>query len=309
METTHMRRGGIVGPVILIGAGVVFLLTNLGMISWTVWEALFRLWPVLLIAVGLDILIGRRSIVGSLLVVVLLFGVLAFAITSSGPVTTAGQQLTNERVSQALDGATLGAVEISSGIADLRISAADEDAGLIEGQVALNQGENIRQMPNKTGETMHFTLRNEGMPAAWWPARFYPNNGTKVWDLKLNRDVPLTLKVDNGIGRTQIDLLQLKVTELDVNGGVGQSTITLPRQGKVSATVDAGIGEIIVIVPAGMSARIRADGGLGQTRVQGDFQHKGDEYVSPDYATATNRVDLQIQGGIGSVTVRGTSSE
>jgi hypothetical protein len=304
---TRMRRGGIVGPVILIGAGVVFLLTNLGLVGWNVWEALFRLWPVLLIAVGLDILVGRHSILGSLLVVVLLLGVLAFAITSSGPVTAVGQQLTSEQISQPLEGATQGNVEISSGIADLRISAADEDAGLIEGQVALNQGENIRQDHNKAGDTMHFTLRNEGVPAAWWPGRIGQNNGGKVWDLKLSRDVPLTLRVDNGVGRTQIDLLQLKVTELDVHGGVGQSTVTLPRQGKVTATVDAGIGEVIVIVPAGMSARIRADGGLGQTRVQGDFQHNGNEYVSPGYDNATDRVDLQVHGGIGSVTVQGTS--
>jgi hypothetical protein len=56
-----------------------------------------------------------------------------------------------------------------------------------------------------------------------------------------------------------------------------------------------------------MSARIRADGGLGQTRVQGDFQHNGNEYVSPGYDNATDRVDLQVHGGIGSVTVQGTS--
>jgi hypothetical protein len=306
METSRVRRGGVVGPVILIGAGVVFLLTNLGMIGWNVWDALFRLWPVLLIAVGLDILIGRRSLLGSLLVVALLLLVLAFAITSTGPITTAGQALTSEQISQPLEGATQGDVVISSGIADLRISAADEDSGLVEGQVSLNQGENIRQDRSKSGNTMYYTLRNEGTPVAWWPGRI-GHDGSGVWDLKLSRDVPLTLKVDNGVGRTQVDLLQLRVTNLSMSGGVGQSTITLPRQGQMTASIDAGIGEIIVIVPAGMSARIRVDNGLSQTRVQGDFQHNGDEYVSPGYDNATNRVDLRVHGGIGSVTVQGTS--
>jgi hypothetical protein len=47
--------------VILIGLGVVFLLNNPGILNWSVWDVIFRLWPVLLIAAGLDILIGRRA--------------------------------------------------------------------------------------------------------------------------------------------------------------------------------------------------------------------------------------------------------
>ena len=65
------RRGSLVGPVILLGLGIVFLLNNLGVLEWSVWEVIFRLWPVLLIAAGLDFLIGRRSVWGSLLALVL----------------------------------------------------------------------------------------------------------------------------------------------------------------------------------------------------------------------------------------------
>jgi len=53
-------RGSLVGPIILIGLGIVFLLNNLGLLSWSVWEVILRLWPILLIAIGLDILLGRR---------------------------------------------------------------------------------------------------------------------------------------------------------------------------------------------------------------------------------------------------------
>ena len=65
------RRGSLVGPLILIGLGVVFLLNNLGILSWSVWEVIFRLWPILLVAIGLDLLVGRRSTLGSLLALAL----------------------------------------------------------------------------------------------------------------------------------------------------------------------------------------------------------------------------------------------
>ena len=60
METEHRERHGLVWPVMLIGAGVVLLLSNTGRLPWGVWQTLFSLWPVLLIAAGLDLLFGRR---------------------------------------------------------------------------------------------------------------------------------------------------------------------------------------------------------------------------------------------------------
>ena len=47
-------------PILFIGAGVVLLLANLNIIPLPSLSFLFRLWPVLLIVAGLDILIGRR---------------------------------------------------------------------------------------------------------------------------------------------------------------------------------------------------------------------------------------------------------
>ena len=57
----EFRRGGLVGPIILIGLGVVFLLNNLGFLEWSVWDVLLRTWPLLLIAWGIDLLIVRRT--------------------------------------------------------------------------------------------------------------------------------------------------------------------------------------------------------------------------------------------------------
>ena len=64
--------GSIVGPILLIGAGVLFLLNNLGIVDWAVWGGLWRLWPLALVAIGLDLLFGRRRPWLSTLLVLLL---------------------------------------------------------------------------------------------------------------------------------------------------------------------------------------------------------------------------------------------
>jgi hypothetical protein len=296
------RRGGVVGPVILIGAGIVLLLTNLGMLSFDTWGTLFRLWPVLLIAVGLDILIGRRSWLGSLVIAVLLLAVLAWAILAGGNiVASGGVALSNDNVSQPLEGATRGEIRIASGAGKLRISAADENADLIQGQVALANGERAVVDHNKVGDTMTFSLRSQGLPTNWPSGSTWAN---RVWDLKLNRDVPLSLSLDGSVGEGTIDLSQTKVTQFTMDGGVGQNRVTLPRQGQVTASIDGGVGDLTIIIPAGMEGRIHANGGLGQTNTPAGWTHHDNEYTSAGYNGAQNRVDLTVNGGIGQITIK-----
>ena len=116
--------------------------------------------------------------------------------------------------------------------------------------------------------------------------------------------MPITLNLDGGVGDVTADLQRTKVTDLNVKGGVGNGTFTLPRQGRITADLEAGIGNLTVIIPAGMAAHVNVTNGLGQVNVAGSFQRQDNDYTSPGYASATDRVDLQIRGGIGNVTVR-----
>src|SRR4051812_2116998 len=126
------HRVGVVGPTILIGAGILLLLNNLGLIAGDTWLVLWRLWPVILIAVGLDILFGRRSLLGSALVaatrlVVLLGGawVLASAMSPAAQVT----------IAQPRAGAASAAITIGPAVANLRIAASSDATLLIGGTV------------------------------------------------------------------------------------------------------------------------------------------------------------------------------
>ena len=103
MNNNTYRRS-LVGPVILIGFGVILLLNNLGLLSWTIWDTLFRLWPVILIAIGLDILIGRRSLWGSLLSAALVLAIFGGAIWLFASRPAGGEAVTTEQISQPLGG-------------------------------------------------------------------------------------------------------------------------------------------------------------------------------------------------------------
>lgn len=58
------RTSGLVWPIVLILVGVVFLLNNLGLIDAVTWESIWKYWPLIFVAIGLDGLIRRSEIVG-----------------------------------------------------------------------------------------------------------------------------------------------------------------------------------------------------------------------------------------------------
>ncbi len=109
-----------------------------------------------------------------------------------------------------------------------------------------------------------------------------------------------TMNSDEGT----IDRTQLKVTDLDVKTGVGTTTLTLPREGQVRAHLSSGVGNTTIRIPAGVAARMALDAGVGSIDVLGNYQRHGNTYISPDFDTAANRVDLMASSGVGSITIQ-----
>jgi hypothetical protein len=298
----YRRRGGFVWPLILITAGVIFLLSNLGVLSWDIWDLLWRLWPVLLIAIGLDILFGRRSALGALislaLVIALIGGAVWYVVTQLPAVT--GQAITTDRIVQERADASSADVRIGFGAGQLRIGALKDSPNLIEGTVVTGPGERVLRDFRVEGGVARFTLRSEGVPVGLWGQR----GDYRRWSLDLSPSVPMVLEISTGVGQSTLDLSALKVTGLKVSSGVGETEVRLPGRGRVSAKVSGGIGKLTITVPDGMAARIHASTGLGSLSISSRFARQDDVYVSSNYFTAEDRIDLDISGGVGEIVIR-----
>jgi hypothetical protein len=299
------RRVSLVGPVILIGLGVVFLLNSLGLLAWSIWEVIFRLWPILLIAGGLEIILNRFSAWGSLLAVVLTVAILAGALWMFRADIGTSQVLTGEEVRQTLDGATRAKVVIDPGIGSLHIEALPESAiamssTLVEGVIQTGRGQKVKRDFAVVGKTATLTLRSGGEtfgPFSWW-------GDERSWDLGLAPEVPLELDINFGVGWADIDLTNLAVDDLQVSMGIGRTTVTLPDEGRFYAKIDSAIGETVVVIPAGLGARIRVDTGLAVSDLPDGYRQQDDVYTSPGYTSADDRVDLEVDQAIGMITIR-----
>ncbi|MBC8262829.1 MAG: hypothetical protein H8E47_01710 [Anaerolineales bacterium] len=298
------RRVSLVGPVILIGLGVIFLLNSMGVLAWSVWEAIFRLWPVLLIAAGLEIILSRLSAWGSLLALVLTVAVLAGALWLLGPDIGTGQVVAGEEITQALGEASRAEVVIEPGVGALYIEALPESANLVEGVVRVGRGQRVKRHFAVAGKTATFTLQTEGAtfgPFIGWGDQW-------SWKLGLAPEAPLGLEVSLSVGLADIDLTGLAVSDLKVSMGVGRTTVTLPDEGRFQARIEGAIGETVIVIPTKLAARIRVDTGLAVSDLPDGYQQRDDVYTSPNYASADDRVDLEVSQAIGKVTIRQSST-
>jgi hypothetical protein len=299
MDEQKRRRVSLVGPVILIGLGVVFLLNNMGLLAWSVWDVVIRLWPVLLIAAGLEIILSRFSAWGSLLAVVLTVAIFAGALWLLEP-DIGARQTAGEEVSQALGEATQARVVIEPGVGSLNIEALPESANLAEGVVNVGRGQRVKRHFAVTGKTATFILQTEG--GAFGP--FVGWGDQWNWDLGLAPEVPLELEVSLGMGSVAIDLTGLMVDDLKVSMGIGRTAVILPDEGRFYAKLDGAIGEMVVVIPSGMAARIRIDTGLTVSDLPDSYRQWDDVYTSPGYDSADDRVDLEVGQAIGKLTIR-----
>jgi hypothetical protein len=126
------------------------------------------------------------------------------------------------------------------------------------------------------------------------------------WDLALAEDIPLDLQVETGASESRLDLSRLKVTNLKVSTGASDTKITFPEAaGLTRAKIECGMASVNIVIPDGVAAHIETSSALGSTAVDTNrFPRSGGAYQSPDFDSAENRIDMRIEMGMGSVTVK-----
>jgi hypothetical protein len=148
----------------------------------------------------------------------------------------------------------------------------------------------------------------EGRVRLWQGEQFWKwgLSGRNQWQFGIAATVPLRLQVQTGASETQIDLLETQAQEVELKVGAASTRVRLPRAAGVTRfRGDVGAGSLDITVPDGVAARIRTAVALGSANINlARFPAAPGGYESPGFEAAANRVELALQGGMGSITVR-----
>lgn len=208
-----------------------------------------------------------------------------------------------------------GNVEVENASIDLQSStSADIKISHGAGELKVHSGANANEIAHGSfaGGLEHKATRNgDRLEVRMRPAKdfmdipfFGPRNQLN-WDVALNTEIPISLKLNLGANKSDLDLRDMNITNLEMDTGASDTKLTLPSKGRFRADLDLGAASLEVIVPEGLSARIRASiGAVDMTINESRFPRNGSYYQSPDYETAANAVDMTIDAGAASIKVR-----
>ncbi|MBE3118501.1 MAG: hypothetical protein IMZ50_07080 [Candidatus Atribacteria bacterium] len=259
------RRGNLFWGSVLIVLAGLLLLKQMGVI---VGDIFGYFWPLLIIAFGVWLIVGFFA---------------------------RNQPVEGEQVSIPLEGAASAYVKLDHGAGRLTLRSGAGSGEIVNGTF----GNGLSYKSHVEGGRMEVKLRTSQQAWAWWPGE------SLDWDIRLNRDIPLSLKIDSGASASILDLSDLKVTDLDIDTGASSTELTLPANaGNTHVDIDTGASSLKVSILSGVAASIRVKSGIASVNVNPRFSRlDGGLYQSTDYSTAANRVDMTIDAGVGSIEV------
>lgn len=296
---TESRRHSVVFPLLLIALGVALLLEQLGV--WDIpWGLAWRLWPLLLVLLGLDLILGR-SRVGAAVLAVLVIGLTAAGIAYWGPRLESGALRDRQQLSYPLDGVHSATIQIEMGLGELDLRALETSSpALYEADLRYDQrrARITADASDQAGEARVVLKSTQGAWVVLSP------QSLENWQVRLSPRVPLRLDITTGVNRSLVDLSGLALTRLDFRGGVGGAKVRLSERAPYRARIHGGIGALVVEVPEGVEARLRVNGGLGVVNVDPRFSQEGNYHTTAGYHGGGEALEIVINGGIGTLTVR-----
>lgn len=263
-----MRRGSLFWGFLIIILGGLLMLENLGFfesLGFSVWN-LF--WPLVIILVGIWFLWsatwGKRS-------------------------------LDVEEVAIERGAAQSSRVAFKHGAGKLLVRSGSRQENILEGK--FTGGLDFDKKSN--GERLDLVLKVPTRNFPWMPGEYRGLD----WDVVLNPDTKYSLEVSSGANETRLLLGDVLLDELILEISASSTYVELSNRSQFTrVNVRSGAASLEFRVPEGVSARIRSTGGLSSLNVdQTRFPHRGRVYESPDYETATQRVEFDLESGLASI--------
>jgi len=301
-QEQQQERYAPVWGILLLFLGIVFLLQNLNVLPWGLWGTLWHFWPVVIIIIGASILLRYQNVwLVSALILAMLFACLGITVWQYGAPPPA-EKIANA-YSEPLGSLQQAQIEIDFSGGSLTVgSLPAKSLNFMEAGSAIRNSQtslNADFLQEDSEGELHLSLERGGWE--FW------SKGENSWQVMFNERIPLTLDIKSAAGNVSLDLSQLQVTELAMDVHLADYTIKVPSSaGSVNVYINADLSNLEIIIPDGIAVKLMANTDLSILKVdENRFPRKGDYYSSEDFASARNRVEIELDCDLSRMQVRG----
>ncbi len=309
----RVDRGRLNWGIFLIVLGAVPLAYHQGAISASPLSEAWRLWPLIIVGLGLAFVLSRTPafFVGGVVVAVCL-GLVFGSALAVGPNVGCGSDGGNSRsVSQSgsFQGGTSVQLDLQCGSATVTTST----DGLWHVD-ASNSGGNTPNVTSQANRLRITSFTNHG-----WSF----GQGKDNWQVRLptGSNIDLTSSLDMGdanfnlaaaqlstarfnlnLGTLHVDLTGAQVGSLNVATNLGSAYITLGDASDLTGHLETNLGSLAVCVPADLGVSVTSSDSLSSSDfAEAGLIRNGNAWQTTNYLVAAHRATLTVDTSLGSV--------
>jgi hypothetical protein len=237
----------------------------------------------ILVAIGLDILFGRRSpILGALIGIGIAAAVVALLFFAPAlDLRLPAAELQHFQFEEPIGNAEAAHIDLDLNRYPTHVMALRASENLFEADIDSVADVIFRATG---GDEKRVSLDSAPTPSFDFDWLDPQLQGAR-WDIGLSPSVPLELVIDVGSGSTNLDLQDLELTYFSINGGSGSTDLSLPAspfpydaiidggsgsfdiridsEAEIDAMLDVGSGSFDVLIGSDVDLTVRIDGGSG----------------------------------------------
>jgi hypothetical protein len=132
--------------------------------------------------------------------------------------------------------------------------------------------------------------------------------GPSVLSVELNPAVVWTIDLDGGATVERVDMSQGQVAMIALGAGTSRAVLNMPPARSTQVIRETGgVSDLTVAVPEAAATKVTVDGGASSATILGTAHtgvSGGTVYTDPAYPMASDRVNVELQGGVSSFLLR-----
>jgi hypothetical protein len=310
-----MNKEKVTWGLTLFGIGLILLLNNLDVIDFQ-WRVIFRLWPLFIIIVGVNLLFSKSTFgkALSVLVTVLCIGLVLYVgineketrswrignfSWSDEDIDRGGRYMKNYLSADYDNPVKEAKLEIRGGLVEYEIEKPDPSYLFWSEVEGVLGGHNLEVHQTDSTARLLFSMKDQNRKRNW------SNNEHNEAKIRLHPDPVWNIEMKIGAGTADFDLRQYKVSRLEMNCGAASVEVKLGQpEGHSVVSVESGAASIEIDVPRDVACKIVTRSSLSSKSFKGFEKQSDGSYTSPGYTEAENRYTINLQGGISSFQVK-----
>lgn len=327
-----MKANKIVEGLTFLLIGGILLANTLEVLEWSVWSNLFKLWPLLVISLGLSLIFRGRSLsfLGPLIIflgIIAGVGASYVGISFEGEMVKELKTLSREIVIEvekvpetetALETEVIPDTETALETEEVleikeypEIERASIKLNLDVGKLVLGESTPLlyecisqyRFREFEPFEKFSHTEKEADILIYHSPVtrKVISSNIKNNWELKLNNQIIYDLSVKTGAINVDCNLSDFKVEKLYIESGASNINLVLPQYNS-KIIIDTGVSNINIAIPKNVGATVNIDSGIAVKDLD-DFIKRSGTYISHNYNESEYKTEIEIDCGVSNIDI------